>query len=94
MVKLKVIDLDVWGNEEDGYEINNFHHIGTIEVPVDNPYDISEEKLKELLIDENFIRHSAKELIELSDLGYADYFYQVTEKKTDKPIYNIEVEED
>ena len=94
MVKLKVINLDVWGNEEEGYEINDFIPIGTIEVSVDDPYDISTDRLIDLLIQEEYIRPSAKELIELSDLGYADYFYQVTEKKTDKPIYNIQLEDD
>ena len=93
MVKLKVINLDVWGNEKDGFEINNFTSIGTIEVSVKDPYEITARKLKNLLIKENFIRPSARKLIELSDLGYSDYFYQVIEKKNGRPIYNIQLEE-
>jgi len=93
MTTLKIINLDVWGNEEEGYEINDFIPVGTIEVDVKDPYDISTEKLVDLLVDENYIRPSAKKLIELSDFGYADYFYQVSEKKTGRPLYNIQLED-
>jgi hypothetical protein len=27
----QVVSLDVWGNDQDGYEINNLHKIGNIE---------------------------------------------------------------
>lgn len=89
-MQLNIIDLDVWGNKEEGYEINNFHSIGKIEVDDDQNL-LSEEKLRSLLVEHGFIRPSAVSKIDLEDLAYVDFFYQVVEKNTGRPIYNIEL---
>lgn len=95
MVKLKIIDLDVWGNSEEGYEINNFIPIGTLEFHnAKEPFDISKNKLKKVLVSAGFIKKTFKNKIELDDCSSMSYFYQVLEKKTYKPIYNIEVDND
>lgn len=92
MIKLKVIDLDVWGNQEDGFEINNFFNVGEIEFPKkSDPYSISKSLLKTKLVSGGFLKPEAKRKIDLDDCSYADFFYQVIEKKTGKPLYNIEV---
>lgn len=89
-MQLNIIDLDVLGNQEEGYEINNFHSVGKIEVDEDQNL-LSEEKLRSLLVEHGFIRPSAVSKIDLEDLGYVDFFYQVVEKKTGRPVYNIEL---
>ena len=92
MIKLKVIDLDVWGNQEEGFEINNFFNIGEIEFPKkSDPHSISKSLLKTKLVSGGFLKPEARRKIDLDDCSSMDFFYQVTEKKTGKPLYNIEV---
>ena len=47
-MKYRINELDVWGNDEDGYEINDIFKTDII-IDFDNPYDDNEviEKTKE-----------------------------------------------
>lgn len=94
MIKLKVVDLDVWGNETDGFEINNWFNLGILEFPrKKDAYDIKTSSIKKKLVTEGFLKPSAIRKVDLDDCSSMDFFYQVIEKKTGKPIYHIQLEE-
>ena len=95
MIKLKVLDLDVWGNEKDGFEINNWLTIGVIEFPrKTDAYDIKVSSIKKKLVTEGYLVSSAIRKVELDDCSSMSFFYQVLEKKTGRPLYQIEVAND
>jgi hypothetical protein len=92
MVTLKIVDLDVWGNAEDGFEVNNFFNLGEITFPrKSDPYTISKRSIKSKLVKEGFILSTATRKIELDDFSSMDFFYRVIERKTGKPLFDIEV---
>jgi hypothetical protein len=90
MTKLRVIDLDVWGNAEDGYEIENFFNVGVLEFPrKKDVYDIPEKLIKKKLVENGYFPSSALRKIELNSCSSMSYFYQVEEKKTGRPLFHL-----
>jgi len=48
MARYKLITYEVWGNDEDGYEVNNAHFTGDIlELELELSHEATIEKLKE-----------------------------------------------
>ena len=76
--------FDVWGNVEDGWEVNNQC------VEFDDLYladDVSEDEVIDYLIQIDFLVPNAKELVEI-DNSYMDG-YEIIEKETGKPICGL-----
>ena len=83
MVKYTVCSLDVWGNAEDGYEVNDSFRIGSIEID----QDCSDLKVIETLIDAGYLDSCAMELaeVECSD----EHFIHIRQKSDTRPVLNL-----
>ena len=79
----KLIDyFDVWGNETDGYEVND--KIDT-NIVLEIPYDVTDEELISKLVNVGFLGNNAtveNVRIEWSDETFCELF----EMKTDLPL--------
>jgi hypothetical protein len=85
IIKLEVRGLDVWGNSEDGYEVNDI--LGTITEIECKKSDIdTDEKLIKLLKDEDVL-NSAKRLFFVDDMSDEKIFCNVLYK--DRPIIQV-----
>lgn len=81
-VKWQVKSLDVWGNEEDGFEVNQEFSAGEIEIPAMT----DDAGLLKLMKKEGFIKENIRSnQIEFEDTGSG--FIEVKEKKTGEPVY-------
>lgn len=78
----EVKSLDVWGNAEDGYEVNNEHGAGKISIPAMT----DDAGLVKLLKKEGFLKETVRaNQVEIESPG--EGFIEVREKKTGEPIY-------
>lgn len=83
---MKVLSIDAWGNETDGYEWNNWFNVG----------EISKERFEKLKTDKDFgdwFFHNG--FTTTNDIGqyYIDddqYNIIICDKKTRQPIFAIE----
>ena len=77
--------FDVWGNQEDGYEVNNLCKEGTVELNE----DFTNADLLLELQDVGFLNeHATVEKVEFEDLG--DFGVEFFVKETGCPIGRIE----
>jgi len=79
-MKYNVCTLDVWGNENDGFEVNDSFKVGTI-----NLYAVSTDE--QILNAISLLGYNVEGL-EIED--YSDNsFIAISEKETGKPVFNI-----
>ena len=78
-----VLSIDAWGNPEEGYEWNQWFHIGSIDLNLEDP----SENIMQLMIDKGYLNDKAKTLGEIEDDGYN---LVVLNKETRKPLIAIE----
>ncbi len=78
----EVKSLDVWGNSEDGYEVNQEFNAGKIEIPA----MLDDAGLVKLLKKEGFLKETVRaNQVEVEDNGAG--FIEIREKKTGEPVY-------
>lgn len=82
----KVFDLDVWGNQEDGYDINDFHEICEVTF-TDEELDL-DDRIIQKLVDLEILTEAAFELTYI-DSDYGDMIIRNIE--TDEPIYLLQM---
>lgn len=78
--------FDVWGNKEDGWEVND---LCTVEEDIVIAEDITDEEIIEFLININYLNEFARNggvYIESSD----DTFIEIFDTETDEPLYRLE----
>jgi len=78
-----VLSIDAWGNQEDGYDWNNWHKVGLIDLDLNQP----DQNLIQTMIDAGFIRLEAIDRVEVEDDGFNIVF---CDKETSEPIFAIE----
>lgn len=86
----KVVDyFDVWGNEEEGFEVNNLATIGTIEISDYTNYHDILRKLVEI----NFLTSDIPVGDILDQLSiYNEYeIIEFSELNSDKPLFRLEL---
>jgi hypothetical protein len=76
--------LDVWGNSEDGFLINNWNRIGTIDLAV----GATDDQIVELLIAKGWLTNAARGSVEFDDMG--EYGLNILDKETREPIWGLE----
>jgi hypothetical protein len=81
--KWDVYSLDVWGNEEDGYEVNDRSKIGTVALPP----DYTDEYLLKTLKAEGLINYSKKHLRHIEIEG-DDFSISIDYKG--RPMFQLE----
>ena len=85
MKKFQVIDyFDVWGNVEEGYEINDQIIVGVIEVP--NDYGLS--SILEAMREKEYLDSIATiDTVELDEYDFE--CYDLRDKSSGKPLYGL-----
>jgi hypothetical protein len=80
----RVYTLDVWGNEDDGFEVNDRSRAGTVVIPT----DATDEDIVRLLRANAFLdpRVKASDI----DIDGDDYSMTVDDAKTGQPIFQLE----
>lgn len=84
-----VYDLDVWGNEEDGYEVNDWWAVGELSF---TDMEIQDDKvILEKMKKAGYLKTSDMRKLEV----VADYgFIEIVERKTGKYLYNLELKKE
>lgn len=84
-----VYDLDVWGNEEDGYEVNDWWAVGELNF---TDMEIQDDKvILEKMKKAGYLKTSDMRKLEV----VADYgFIEIVERKTGKYLYNLELKKE
>lgn len=87
MLTYTLIDyFDVWGNAEEGWEVNNLQSITQIEVSE----DATDLEIIKKLIDIDYLQDSARELVEISNQG-DEHFLEFFEKESGRPLCRLEL---
>ncbi len=84
MARFQVLSLDVWGNENDGFDVNqSFYTNHYIDIPdINNDADIIVE-----LIDNGLLKsHATTDNIEIDG---DDFMLYVSESKTGCPLFHL-----
>lgn len=86
--KVQLINyFDVWGNEEDGYEVNNLCKEGE---PFDLPKGFTDEQLLEALKEMEFFNNRATlETVRFEDLH--DFGVEFYVARTGEPVGRVEI---
>lgn len=85
MAKFELINHDVWGNDEEGYQVNDSWKIGEIEI---NSVDCDNEEIVEALKEFGFLKDSVTvEDIEVE--GETEYSLYINEADTLKPLCEL-----
>jgi|CXWL01.1.fsa_nt_gi hypothetical protein len=85
----KIITYDVWGNEKDGYEINQSFYSGR---EVELPAEPEDEQVRAALIEAGYLKKS-NQLRHLEFDGDGDGFVRVSRKRDSYPIVELQRED-
>ena len=80
-MKYQVLSIDAWGNQEEGYEWNNWHKVGFIDI---STRDTEQDILEKMYIN-GFINN-----ITGADIEDDQHNWVVVDKKTREPVFAIE----
>lgn len=78
-----VLSIDAWGNPEEGYEWNQWFHVGSIDLDLKN----EDQDIIQLMIDEGYLKEGSKDLGEVEDDGFN---IVILNKVTREPLFAIE----
>ena len=78
-----VLSIDAWGNPEEGYEWNQWFHVGSIDLDLKN----EDQDVIQLMIDEGYLKEGSKGLGEVEDDGFN---LVILDKTTRQPLFAIE----
>ena len=91
-MKYEILSYDIWGNDIDGYEVNDTYRTGYY-IEIDNPYDITDKEIKQKLYQVGYIgKNGLYEKIEIDnncDPEYNIYLYLTAQKYAEKPFCEL-----
>lgn len=76
-----VLSIDAWGNQEDGYEWNDWHRVGLVDIDL----NASKDTILKAMEKQGFITYAAG-----GDIEDDGYNLVVVGKTTREPIFAIE----
>ena len=82
MKTYKVLSIDAWGNEDDGYEWNQWFNTGTIDLA---DLNASNDEILYRMEEEGFITRANK-----GDIDDDGYNLVIVDKQTREPLFAIE----
>lgn len=85
--RYEVRTLDVWGNPEYGFEVNDTRAVGFVELRTDGPAP-TDEALIVALIDARHLDSVARKLAEVEDLGDGELL-TIVEKDDGRPVLGL-----
>jgi hypothetical protein len=83
-VKFEIITLDVWGNEHEGFEINDMHRTGDF---VDITGDTTDKDILAQLIALDYVAPQCAKYAKIEWLG--DDFVEVNDNRNGKYVYQL-----
>lgn len=84
--RFKVLSIDAWGNQEDGYEWNNSSLIGYVETDINS----DQSTLVDDLIDANILSPLSRGIANECHLDDDQHNLVFCDPKTFEPLYAIE----
>lgn len=85
-MKYRVLSIDAWGNQEDGYEWNSWHLIGH----VDTDINADQSKIVDDLIEANILSPHSREIANAALMQDDEYNLVFCDPETLEPVYAIE----
>ena len=86
MIEFKVYYLDVWGNEEDGFEVNDRSQCGTIQLPT----DFTDQDLIRELIENDILNAFSGTVKDKFTIDGDDTLIMIDEKSNGRPLLQLE----
>ncbi len=83
MTTYDVCSLDVWGNPEDGYEVNDVHKCGTVDLD-DDLYD--GPALVAMLVDAGYLTEACRQGV---DVDWNDGLICIDDPEDGRPILQL-----
>lgn len=82
-----VISLDVWGNPDDGFEINDMHKAGTVQLQAEP----TKEQIVRAMKRENWLKKGVRSArIAIDDFGDDEYpQIALEDSRTGEPIFHL-----
>jgi hypothetical protein len=77
----KVLSIDAWGNQEDGYEWNQWFDVGNIEIDI----NAGEPIILQAMVDAGYITQTEGAMIDDDQ-----YNLVICDNKTNEPLFAIE----
>lgn len=91
-MRMILIDyFDVWGNEEDGFEVNNLARYDERPVGINDPED--EVDILISLVSYGYLKPEAVKLLEV-DFSMNDFCLEINIRETGEPVCRLEYTED
>lgn len=89
--KYKIVDyVDVWGNAEDGWEVNLwFNNYDTEDTCLRIAEDATDEEIIDFLIQIGYLKPEAKENVHLE--SYDNEMIEIVQTKDDYPLGRLEM---
>lgn len=82
---LPVLSIDAWGNETDGYEWNQWHNAGTIDIDL----DAENREIIQAMVNAGYLNTSALEA-DGCDIDDDGYNIVIVDRVTREPLFAIE----
>lgn len=86
--KYRLVDyFDVWGNEEDGFEVNNLCYLDDIKVEINE--DSTHKNIIDILKEQNYLEKTVK----VSDFDIMDdfEFIEFSSAENGMPLFRLEL---
>jgi hypothetical protein len=78
-----VLSIDAWGNQEDGYDWNQWFNVGTIDLDLDD----ENRDIIRAMVNAGYLTAAGLDVAEVEDDGYN---IVILDKETREPIFAIE----
>ena len=78
-----VLSIDAWGNPQDGYEWNEWFHVGTIKLDL----DAENREIIQAMVNAGYLTAAALDVADVEDDGFN---IVIIDKETGEPAFAIE----
>ena len=80
---LPVLSIDAWGNQQDGYDWNQWFNVGTIDLDL----DAENREIIRAMVNAGYLTKAGLDVAEVEDDGYN---IVIVDKETREPVFAIE----
>jgi hypothetical protein len=78
-----VLSIDAWGNQEDGYDWNQWFNVGTIDLDLDD----ENRDIIRAMVNAGYLTATDRDICDIEDDGFNIVF---CDKETREPVFAIE----
>jgi len=87
MTTYKVFFLDVWGNENEGFEVNDRSECGTIDLPK----EFSDQDLIQALLEANILSSFGGQVKDIFTIDGDNTWISIDRKRNGMPLLQLEI---